>query len=52
MKFIIELEGAQKDLTDARALRLVDIDKLSLAFQAIEFDGLGVSLVSEGGGNE
>lgn len=47
LKYIIELENVQSKLTASQALKAVDINKLTLAFQNIDFEGLNINLTKE-----
>jgi hypothetical protein len=48
MKFIIELDDVEPNITPAKALKLVDIDKLNQAFDEIEYSDLHISLTKIG----
>lgn len=47
MKFTIELDGVPEDISISQALRLIDIDKISLAFSEIPFEDLHINPVKE-----
>lgn len=47
IKFIIELEDVQGELSASQALKAVDMDKLTLAFQNIDFEELSINLKKE-----